>query len=70
MPFIPTPDTDGDLWTGDRIDLTNPPSHCGYGMTVHPEPPFGHVLNCVNDDYEIHVNDQAILTEPPYHTES
>lgn len=68
MPATPIPDYDSDLWTGDMIDLRNPPSHCGTLMRVLPEP-GGYRLDCHEDDCEIHVDADGVLTEPPYITE-
>lgn len=65
MVFIPAPDFDGDLWTGAKVDLQNPPRHCSASMRVSEEPD-GFRLDCHEDDYEIHVDGDGVLTEPPY----
>lgn len=67
MPVIPAPDYDADLWTGDKIDLNDPPKHCGAAMNVQPEND-GYRLDCMDDDYEIHTDADGVLTEPPHIT--
>lgn len=67
MPFIPTPDFTGDLWTGDRIDIDNPPTHCGHPL-VRYEEGDGYGFECSDEDYEIHTDSAGVLTEPPHIT--
>ncbi|MDR3082119.1 MAG: hypothetical protein LBV60_14545 [Streptomyces sp.] len=56
-------DTD-DLWIDDQVDLANPPEHCGYPMNVWPEA-GGYRLVCLDDDLELGVDADGIITEPP-----
>ena len=65
MSFRPTPDYDSDLSTGSKIDLTTPPRHCGFPMQVSEEH-GGHRVECRNFDYEIHTDQNGVLTEPPH----
>lgn len=57
----------GDLQTGDRVDLDEPPHHCGEEMNVHRDS-SGAVLVCFNGDYEITTDKDGALVEPPYIT--
>lgn len=64
---IPHFDYYSDLQTGDRIDLDEPPEHCGEEMDVHKDS-SNRLLICVNGDYEITTNEDGTLVEPPYIT--
>lgn len=55
------------LQTGDRIDLDEPPEHCGEEMNVR-EDSSGALLICINGDYEITTGKDGVLVEPPYIT--
>lgn len=67
MPTIPTPDFDSDLSQGDKIDLQNPPQHCGSPMDVWHERD-GVLVVCRDDDYQFHTDINGVLTEPPFGT--
>jgi hypothetical protein len=68
MPRMPIPDYDGDLWTGDRIDPDQPPSHCGYPLTRYDEGD-GYGFECHGEDYQLHTDSAGVLTEPPHITD-
>jgi hypothetical protein len=53
-----------DLWIDDEVNVTDPPEHCGYPMKVWPEA-GGYRLVCLDDDLELGVNADGIITEPP-----
>ncbi|RCH70474.1 hypothetical protein DT019_03015 [Streptomyces sp. SDr-06] len=57
------PDID-DLWIDDRVDVTNPPEHCGMPMKVWAEA-GGYRLVCLDDDLELSTDANGIITEPP-----
>ncbi|KIF02210.1 hypothetical protein PL81_31055 [Streptomyces sp. RSD-27] len=65
MVFIPIPDVDSDLRTGDRIDIDNPPAHCGYPLSRYEEGDDGYGFECDEGDYEIHTDADGVLTQLP-----
>ncbi|GAA2629784.1 hypothetical protein [Streptomyces axinellae] len=66
--YTTIPHRGSDLDKGDRVDLTDPPKHCGTPMKV-ADTPYGHRLDCFGDDCEIHTDPSGVLTELPFVTE-